>query len=90
MSWWAAGTPNPTTLWVSPSLKFPRRVKLPSDDGEIVMRNHGIEISVELSDALFTPEKRDYRDMTVKPTPVPTAVAPDSAAPAPAPTTAPR
>lgn len=88
-----AGASNPTTLWVSPSLKFPRRVKLPSDDGEIVMRNHGIEISVELSDALFTPEKRDYRDVSPKPTPVPTAAAPDAgtpAAPAPTPTVAPR
>ncbi len=94
-----ANASKPTTIWVSPSLRFPRQVKLPSDDGEIVMRNHSIEMSVELSDALFTPEKREYRDMTVKPTPVPTAAATDGAAPkdaartdapVPAPATAPR
>lgn len=53
-------------LWISPSLKFPRKVVVKDETrGEITFHNTDIERTVTLDDKLFEPEPGvDYKDMS--------------------------
>ncbi len=53
------------TVWVSPSLHFPRKVVVKSDRGDMTMHNYDISKSVSLDDSKFEPEPGvNYMDMT--------------------------
>lgn len=53
------------TVWVSPSLKFPRKIVIKADKGEMTMRNYDIERKVSLDNSKFEPEPGvNYMDMT--------------------------
>ena len=61
------GTSVDQTMWISPSLQFPRKVviKTGGEDGEMTIHNTGIEKKVTLSDKDFEPEAGvEYMDMS--------------------------
>ncbi len=52
------------TLWVSPSLKFPRQIRLQTEMGDALIRNRDVEKKVVLADSEFEPDPTaTYRDM---------------------------
>lgn len=54
------------TVWISPSLQFPRKIVMKTkDQGEITMRNYDIVKKVTLANDKFEPEPGvNYMDMT--------------------------
>lgn len=59
------GTKVESTLWISPSLNFPRQVLAKTEQGDVLMKNREIETTVTLADALFEPEPGvKYQDMS--------------------------
>lgn len=50
------GVPVETTLWVSIAMRFPRKVVVKTDRGDVVMRNKDIELGIKLDDAFFEPD----------------------------------
>jgi len=59
------GKTTDLTLWVSPTLKFPRKVIVKDEEREITMHNTEIERKVALPDKDFEPDTNvTYRDMT--------------------------
>jgi hypothetical protein len=52
------------TLWISPSLRFPRQIRMQTDMGEALIRNREIEKKVTLADSAFEPDRTvTYREM---------------------------
>jgi outer membrane lipoprotein-sorting protein len=59
------GTNGEETLWISPSLKFPRQISVKTDAGEIVVKNKDIQTKVALEDKMFDPDPNvTYQDMS--------------------------
>jgi outer membrane lipoprotein-sorting protein len=59
------GQKGEETLWISPSLKFPRQISVKTEAGEIIVKNQGIEKKVDLPDSAFEPDpKVNYQDMS--------------------------
>lgn len=60
------GSATEMLLWMSPSLKFPRKVVVKNEtQGEVTMRITDIEKKVTLDDKLFEPEPGvDYKEMS--------------------------
>jgi outer membrane lipoprotein-sorting protein len=53
------------TVWISPSLQFPRKTVTKSEKGELTMHNRDIEKKVSLDASKFEPEAGvNYMDMT--------------------------
>jgi outer membrane lipoprotein-sorting protein len=52
------------TLWISPSLKFPRQIRMQTEMGDALIRNRDVEKKVTLADSEFAPDPTvTYRDM---------------------------
>jgi len=79
------GTNGEETLWISPSLKFPRQISVKTDAGEIIVKNKDIQTKFTLDEKLFDPDPNvTYQDMggmrrPVAPPPAPPAKKPDTA-----------
>jgi outer membrane lipoprotein-sorting protein len=59
------GAQGEETLWISPSLHFPRRISVKTDAGEIIVNNKDIQTKVTLDDKLFEPDPSvTYQDMS--------------------------
>ncbi len=53
------------TLWISPSLKFPRQIRMQTEMGDALIRNREIERKVTLADSEFEPDRTvTYREMS--------------------------
>jgi hypothetical protein len=58
------GAAGEETLWISPSLHFPRQIAVRTDAGEIVVKNKDIQTKVTLDEKLFDPDPTvTYQDM---------------------------
>jgi len=52
------------TLWISPTLKFPRQIRMQTEMGEALIRNRDIERKVTLADSEFEPDRTvTYHEM---------------------------
>jgi outer membrane lipoprotein-sorting protein len=52
------------TLWISPSLKFPRQIRMQTEMGDALIRNRDIEKKVALADSAFEPDPTvTYREL---------------------------
>ena len=52
------------TLWISPTLKFPRQIRMQTEMGDALIRNREIEKKVTLPDSEFQPDRTvTYREM---------------------------
>jgi len=59
------GVKGEETIWISPSLQFPRQIAVKTDAGEIIVKNTNIEKKVSLDDKMFEPEAGvTYQDMS--------------------------
>ena len=59
------GAQGEETLWISPSLHFPRQISVKTDAGEIIVKNKDIQTKVSLDDKLFEPDPNvTYQDMS--------------------------
>jgi outer membrane lipoprotein-sorting protein len=53
------------TLWISPTLKFPRQIRMQTEMGDALIRNREIEKKVALADSEFEPDRTvTYREMS--------------------------
>ena len=53
------------TLWISPSLKFPRQIRMQTEMGDALIRNRDVEKKVTLADSEFEPDPGvTYREMS--------------------------
>jgi len=59
------GRASEETIWISPSLHFPRKVVVKMDKGEMTMHNTDIKTKVDLDAKMFEPEDGvTYMDMS--------------------------
>jgi hypothetical protein len=59
------GVKGEETIWISPSLQFPRQISVKTDAGEIIVKNTNIEKKVSLEDKAFEPDPNvTYQDMS--------------------------